>query len=462
MSRKGSADISEKLRKVNIHKFRFAKFLRYLKDANAEIKTVSPLNGETIVYKSNASKNESTLENLVSDALGVKDGYARDLVSRKLSMDDKHYNKERLSGLGDILNDIVVQKQDSQDEVSDPVMVPIREVSYKYYRRKGYKKYPNQNLSEISSLWLTERNKKREFTVRPKLKHLLQRHIDTLISGFVSENDIISRVAGVHFVEFPIFEESIKQLKEFLNDKSRVTKENEAHFELKSELLKLTRVYNEVLDRHDVQNSIIPYYRDFAILSFDEQMGLSIEQFFKYSRKELVEDPELITLRKVIYYRYEILQLLSSNDQDVSDWPVRFQALLMLCNFELEGAHALLNEVIEEELNSLRFTIVTNNVYNDHRVQKDDLTLDSLIEVLSDYNINKPLNEVFQLRDNHILTSAIQKYPEKYAVNYNYTSREVHQKLVLILKEYLRQKLFEGLRITEKICPIHQESRFFI
>jgi len=423
--------------------------LQYLKDNKAVIEIKNP---DVTTYRYDNIPNGYSIEDLVTVALDLDDEYARDWLSRAVTWSNKQSNKKRIRELGDTIYDITVHISNHNNLEEPPT--PIKDTSYRYYKRRSYVKGPRFNLSELSADIINERDKKKEFTVAPRLQAVLQNYVNASITGYVDDKDFINRITEVNFVQFPIFEQPIVQLKEYLNRKN--AKENDLL--LKHELLKLARVYNQVLGRHDIQNSIIPYYRDFALPGSDDLVDKSIRLHFDDLPEKFLKKAPSFSSEEMIYFRYEILDKLIGKPQDVSEWPAQFQALLMFCNYELEGVHALFNEHILDELHRIRYTILTKNSHNNSRVQVSDLTIKDLLETISNYDISEPLEDVFNLRHNHILSANLYKYPEKYAVTYNYSNFEVRKRLNDMIEDYIRQNLYEGLRVSEKLLPVNREG----
>jgi len=460
MSRKSSKDLSEKDREVNIHFFRFAKFLRYLQEYDATIETVNPENGETIIYRHDKSSDGLPLENLVSDALDIEHEYARDLLSRRLTLSDRQSNKEKIKKLGDTVYGITVHKSDKGR--SDELPIPITKISYKYYHLKSYSKPPFSDLTELHSEGEEEMNKHREFSIDPKWKDILHKYVNDSVAGYVNDQDFISRVAGVNFVGFPVFEVPILQLKMVLKEENMRVNENKSVLKLKEELLKLVRVYNQVLEQHNIQNSIIPNYRDFTILTNEDLIDKCIGLYFEDRSDQFLELAYSFSTQELIYFRYEVLNKLIIKQENVEEWPMQFQALLMLSNYELEGVHALFRELIANELNSIRYTFLTKNSHNNTRIQETNLTIDKLLEYIQQYDVSELLEDIFKLKGNHILEKPLFKYPVKEAVNYNYPTFEIRKKLNQIIEQFIRQKLYDDLNMSNRLLPEDRDSAILL
>lgn len=460
MSKKKSNKLSEEDREVGLHLFRFAKFLRYLKENKAVIKATDPNSGRQVTYRYDNTSSGSSLKNLVTVALEIDDDYAYDLLTRKLTSSDTQSNKERMRGDGDMLYGITVHKTVS-DDPDDP-QIPINSINYQYYHRKSYLKPPRFDLSTTITETNNERDKRREFTIDHELQEVLRNYINASIEGFVLDDDFAGRMTGVDFVQFPVFESQILQLKEILNEEKEKKDEGKSNQSVEHKLLKLARVYNQVLERHNIQNSIIPYYRDFAVLSEDGFIDESIKLHFDNNPEEFLEGAKSFLPEDLIYFRYEILYKQIAKQENVREWPTQFQALLMFCNYELEGMHVLLRELINNELSRMRYTVLTKDSYKDGRYQQSNLSSNQLHDVLKEYDINEPVENIFDLSGNHIMSTELYKYPEKYAVDYNYSRSEIQVMLSRILKDFISTRLFENLNMDEKLLPKDPESAILL
>lgn len=460
MTKKKSENSSKTPKEVNIHYYRFAQFLQYLGENNAVIKTVNPDNGGSFTYSDNKEVGGLPLQNLISEALDLGDQYAKDIMSRRLTPSNISSNKERMRGDGDLLYGITVHKTVSDDP--DEPQVPIRSINYQYYHRKSYSKPSRFDLSTTNTEANDEGDKRREFTNDHEMHKAFINYVNESVNRYVTEQDIFSQMAGVNFVKFPMFEAPILQLEEMLNKYNDQTNEVGNDLQLKHELLKLTRVYNQVSDRHNIQNSIIPYYRDFAILSSDELTERCISLYSEDQSADFLEKATSFSPEEIIYFRYEILKKLIANQENVREWPTQFQALLMLCNYELEGVHVLLTEIINSELSRIRYTVLTKDSYKDGRYQQSNLNNSQLHEILREYDINEPVDDIFSLSGNHIMSTVLYKYPDEYAVDYNYSSSEIQIELNQILKEFISEKLYEGLNMDEGLLPTDSESAILL
>jgi len=449
-----------KKKEVGIHLFRFAKFLQYLKANNAVIKTVDPKNGIPFTYSDKKSIGGLSLKNLVSEALDIDHDYASDLLSRDLGLSNTQSNKERMRGDGDMLYGITVHKTVIDDP--DEPQIPIRYINYQYYHRKSYSKPSRFDLSTTVTETHNEGDKRREFANDHEMHKAFINYVNASVKGYVAEQDIFSRMTEVNFVKFPIFEAPILQLEKMLNENNNQANEEGHELLLKHELLKLARVYNQVLDQHNIQNSILPYYRDFAILSSDELTEKCISLYSENESAGFLEKDFSSSPEKIIYFRYEILNKLIANQENVREWPIQFQALLMLCNYELEGVHVLLSEIINSELSRIRYTVLTKDSHKDGRYQQSNLSNSQLHEILREYDINEPIDDIFNLSGNHIMSTVLYKYPEEYAVDYNYSSSEIQSKLNKTLRECISKKLFVDLNMDAKLFPKDPESAILL
>jgi len=454
MAEKNVDDLDENAREVHIHLFRFARFVQYLKQYDAEIKLYNLPGENSITYKANPKNDGPSLESLIDTALQKDPGHGRDLLSRKLTAKDTHSNKERSKGLASILMGITIQRKSSKEDIG---AVRLKDVHYKYCLRKNFFKAPKMSLKSNERIDYNPRLKKD--VIDGKLKDVLKNSISSSTKDFVDKS---YQYSGILLSEFPIFERHSKQLNNNLCQITNGGNPPSDIEEITNELLKLARVYNQIIDRHNIRLGIIPHYLDCSILSSSDMAGNALQSSYDGIASNIIRDSKSLSPEDRLFHRYEIMHKLveTSSEGKVKDWPAVFKALLIFCNFELSGLHSLLTTHLRIELKNIRFTVITKNSLDDKKSEKSRLTAEQLSEELRNYFISDPLDEMLKLRKGQLLSKPIFKYGEEAAIANHYNKFEILGRIIKISESILREKIISDLHMSDKFLPQDRESLF--
>jgi len=447
MAPKNIDDLNEKSRVVHIHLFRFAKFVRYLKEYDAEIKLYNLPGGGAISYKANPKNDEPSLESLIDTALAKEPGYGRDLISRKLTVKDTHSNKERSKELGSTLMGITIQRKSSKEDIGS---VCLKDIHYSYHLRR--------NIFKTSKL-KSKNFRLKQGIIDGDLKNELKDRINREISHFIDESE---RIVSITSSKFPLYEGHSIQLNNYLCPITNGGKRPSDIEEIKNELLELTRIYNQMIDLHDIRHGIIPHYVDCSILSSSDMANKALISSYDGLVSNIIRDSIALLPENRLYHRYEIMHKLVERDQKekVDDWPAIFKALLIFCNFELSGLHSLLTKHFRNELQNIRYTVLTKSSLNDKRSEKSRLTAEQLADELRNYFISDSLDEVLSKRDGQILSKPIYKYGEEEGIANHYNKFEIWGRLIRISESILREKIISDLHMSNTLLPVDRESLF--
>ena len=111
---KKAQDLNEdkSIRSVKLHFHRFSRFLRYLKENDAVIElNVNSGNSKSTfkqIYTAGKHDGNPSIEDLVSDALNISGSMARDYTNRKLGLDDKHSDVDKIYAKGKVIDAITL------------------------------------------------------------------------------------------------------------------------------------------------------------------------------------------------------------------------------------------------------------------------------------------------------------------------------------------------------------------
>ncbi|NBC04887.1 MAG: hypothetical protein GVY20_14430 [Bacteroidetes bacterium] len=424
-------------RGLKLHHYRFVKFIRYLKDHDAEIKIKIKDNstGETfpLIYNV-AEKGGLTLNSLLVEALNIHPDRAEDYITNKLGPKDTHPDGERFVGLGKVINAIefYFNSDSPVDEASrlfdgfDPFS--IRGITYSVMEE--HKKDKEKIKENLKSSFFTE-----------QLASLFYKEFNKAVQ---LDKDVGGVFQGYNVIDYFPFNTQLHEL-----DQSY--RKSGFSIEPDKKILKFERMLYEMIEEYQrmAENlkhpQFMPSYIDFIIPKSRDDM-------FLYHAKEpttshLIENGNFKTFDELIDYRYELIWRLTDEVEDVNNWPLHIQTLLLLTYYEYAAIEMVIKWLVVTSGNDVRFIVYGSDNGTTLKAQQDSLTADRLSRLLSKYHFKNGLADTFEIKDKQILKHYLSLYPEPHAVKHHNTSKDIEDALLTEIHSYLEEMYVKGLNL---------------
>ncbi|MEP1304453.1 MAG: hypothetical protein ABJK11_14885 [Balneola sp.] len=432
---------------MNLHQFRFASFLKFLKENNAEIKI--PDLG--VVYFAKNAKDQPSLKSLLIESLDLTESQASELISRKPVLSDVQTNKKSIRGIGKFIDAIhfyydsdgTIISSTNKHKHSNPFGIRLEEDIYapREIQRDEYlfHTYSNGNLTPIYDCW--------DYLVFPKL-------YKGLMEGL---KEYVWRMSRM----FPMF-----------------ATVNSPNYSFSKELIKLCDIYGEhVLHGGKTENNLLAKKVDRfldVINSYSRSEKRDQGLFYRcidgylVTRKEVSLSSfkknissesnwrEIIDLDEfeLLKYRYELIWKLVDEKTPVAEWPLDFHALLVLTFFEFDITQTTVEkELVPQLIKELRFNLFSSENSSGMNYQRHDLNLDELSVVLSKYNFLHGFVKSFDINDENILVKRLIKYPEPGTVKTSTNKETIEEFLKAMFKKYFHEKIMSDLNMLNYTVP---------
>jgi hypothetical protein len=434
--RKKVQDLKEEksIRSVKLHFNRFSRFLRFLKenDAVIQLNVESGSSGQRFkqIYTAGNRDGSPSIEDLVADALNISGTMAREYTSRKLGIDDKHADVDKIYATGKVIDAVTFYSAsyDPIDESEDmytsahPFSVQSVEAVDGNSDREGqddaihsthplsesFKMFPIYVLSELSDLFRSGKS----------LEHL-------------------SNPDELFIIE-------MKQLERIYGDS--LTVEDERAGELIKSLREIEGYYYKFSCEKSQSHPILPDYPDFTIPHNYQSAYRSLEENID-DLPTFLQNPEN-TLADFLPYRYEILWRLAVSHYPVKDWPIQCHALLLLVHAEYVATRCMLLSCVDELMEDLKFIIFSTDDQQSLNLQRDSLSISGLAEALTRYNLRDGLEKTIQVSGTNLLTNSVFRFPEPHAAKGGYSSTSIEEQINKTLRNYLDQRIRNDLSIS--------------
>ncbi len=427
------------LRTVKLHFHRLGKFLRYLKQQDAVIELTFPGENGAGKYKQiyTAGKRDGnpSIEDLVAEALNISGSLAREYTSRKLGIDDKHSDGDKIYATGKVIDAITFYSaaSDSIDESTDLLATPnafrVRtqdplDIDFSYSKSES-DHHSNDEDHPLKTCF-------RQFSVYA---------MSNLCKLYRREKALLYSVQhGTPFTP------ELHQLHSMYGNS--LTPDDEASKKLIEDIQNLGIFYYRFIDKEKAEYPILPDYLDFTVpyCSFHARR----------SAKEKIGDVAAYlqnpdhTLEDFIPYRYEILWALSRAQYPVSEWPIDCQALLLLAYAEHFATEMMMLDCVDVLMKDLKFIIFSSDDQQGLNLQRDSLSLSELSEVLTRYNFKNGLENTIEIAGTNLLKYSILKFPEPHASKGGYSSLAIEELISKALKRYLDKRIRQDLDIMPR------------
>lgn len=439
--KKKSHELSEdrNIRLVNIHYHRFARFLRYLRDNDAVITVKEKRESRPpteFIFTSPSRDGNPSINDLIAHVLDLDDTSIHDLLSRKIAVDDKHSDGDRvpiepgkvIEGL--LFNTTTLHKQYDTD---------IHNLGRIFSARRG-RAFSRKQYESFVSLdeMLPHYSNKTHFAILNKLPLLISKHITLLLKTQESFLEL-------YLVEsFPFY----KQLKELL------TTDIEPDVWLLLE--NIGDYYQTYYNKDETDKSILPGYWDFLLLFNREEVknatgeSLLLEQLQRFD----------FNLENWVKYRYELLWELVEKNVPLASWSAESKALLILAVLEFRAGHSVATRAAETVYLDLNFIILASNGTRKYNFQQISVTTKELAYILPKYHFKNGLKNTIKVQGNNILTDSITKYPESEAIPTTYSDFDIVYEIEDKIERYYFNQVREALHIGNEVSYNTYASHF--
>ena len=425
------------IRSVKLHFHRFSRFLRYLKENGAviELNLESGNSGSTFKQIYTASKRDGnpSIEDLVSDALNISGTKAREYTSRKLGIDDKHSDVDKIYATEKVIDAVTFYSashdpiDESEDMYTAAHPFAVRSVEA-VQGNKGDGDGGEQGYNSNRHHPLSEPFKMFPIYVLSKLSDLTRggkslKHLSNPDELFIIE---------------------MKQLEGIYGDS--LTIEDEKSGELKKALHEIEEYFYKFSCQQRPSQPILPDYPDFKIAHHYLSAYRSLEENIP-DLPAFLQNPEN-TMADFLTYRYEILWKLAVSQYPVQHWPIHCHALLLLAHAEYVATRCMLLSCVDELINDLKFIIYSTDDQQSLNLQRDSISMSELAEILTRYNLREGLEKNIQVSGTNLLLTPVFQFPEPHAAKGAYSSTVIEEWLRKILRTYLDQRIRNDLFIS--------------
>jgi len=426
------------IRTVKLHFHRFGKFLRYLKQQNAVIELDAP--GSThqsgshkLVYTANKRDGNPAIEDLVAEALNISESLAREYTSRKMGIDDRHSDGDKIYSTGRMIDAVSFYTGsnpigEGPDLFSNPHAFKVRSAdpfdsSFSY----------SKEATDPSTSFM-------DHPLHSCFRQFAVHVIMNLSDLYRRERALLYSVQ--HGSPFTI---ELQQLQYIYGDS--VTPVREASAELIKNIQDLESYYYSFSEKKCMDYPFMADYLDFTIPCSSFHARQSTQQNIG-DIVSFLRNPDH-SLRDFIPYRYEILWALSTARFPVPDWPSECHALLLLSHAEHVSSQMMILDCVDFLLKGLTFIIFSGDEPDALNLQRDSLSLPELSDILTRYNFRNGLENSIEISGTNILNTSIYKYPEPHAAKGGYSKVMIQGIITRRLKNHLETRIRKDLYYPE-------------
>lgn len=421
------------IRSVKLHFHRFSRFLRYLKenDATIELHVESGHSGSTFKQIYTASKRDGnpSIEDLVSDALNISGSMARDYTNRKLGMDDKHSDVDKIYATGKVIDAITMYLNSDglKDEMTQRLLS-----KHLFANRAGNSVEPfleyHKNLNPFGCsdqrqpVYLADEFKAFQTLVVESLK-LLPAWMNDLTPENVPDHKFRPLIGQLSSVYGNTLTPNVKT----------------GTFGLIRILKKIETLYSEFNQSELSKQLLIPGYIDFSI-PFNKDHALSSSRSVFGERLD-VQYVNNQSLEEVLPYRYEILWSIQEEQIHISQFGNFVHGLLLLTMAEFVAYEMLIDSAVDKVLQDLRFVIYYSDLNHGPNLQQDSLNLSEVAEILSLYNFRNGLENSIEISGSNILNTSVLKFPEPHVAKGGYPPLVIEGLVKKALKDHFDRRV---------------------
>jgi hypothetical protein len=213
---------------------------------------------------------------------------------------------------------------------------------------------------------------------------------------------------------------------------------------------KLNYIYYNKWESSIKSRKIMHGYKDFEY-PFMEDIELEglFDQFYIIARRENY----LRLGRFAMKYRYHIIRILISEFRYERTLPLNLKSMLLLYSFEEEAKRRVLDDAVNFLLKDTLFSVASSkDNYRSHHIHSD-LTLDSLSELLSEYQFNNPTFD-FVESEHNILRNPISVFPVYDVAKVGDSKTIIKNELTKTLKQLYLKKISKDLGIKDNLEPL--------
>ncbi|MCH8547386.1 MAG: hypothetical protein LAT80_00825 [Balneolaceae bacterium] len=439
---KKAQDLNEdiSIRNVKLHFHRFSRFLRYLKENDAVIE-LSVESGSADqkyqqVYTARKRDGNPSIEDLVSDALNISGSMARDYTNRKLGLDDRHSDADKIYATGQVIDAITMYLNSDGPKDEENQRLLSKQL---FSNRKGGVQTPWEFHKQFNPFGLKKKTDRSiyllsEFKSFQDNIVLALQAIPTVIVDLSHRND-----------PSVLFSTLLKELRAIYGDRLAPSFKT-GSFGLIRSLKRIEQYYTDFQHSDNPDQLLFPGYIDFTI-PHSKNLALSSSNSI-FSEKLTAQHIRDLTLEETILYRYEILWSILEEDIPLSECGTFVHAVLLLTDSESLAFELLITDAVEKILQDLRFVIYYSDLHHGPNLQQDSLTLADLSEILSRYNFRNGLENSIEISGSNLLNTSILKFPEPHIAKGGYPPLVVEGLFKKALGEHFAQRVKQDLIIS--------------
>jgi len=415
-----------------LHLYRLKKLFKYLNQSDAKIIVNDKAEKAVKTYAANPQKEEERFFKLIAKVFNFEDNYASKYINGKLSVKKVISSTDRVADLGTIVDNITMH-YGSYIAPEELRYIPFWDLNFGFYSLNNFFK----SGSDIDNKRMIE-NGKSSVALWDQIGHnrFLRKFISEKIQGF-TRLCLGSNKREYHKMYHDQMTEICSSFTE--SEQGRIHE-----VEIHHELLNLLKSYLTSLESFESQKGLLPGYVDLSIICDKKQCLRSIENRCDTEEKFKLKSNSF-NVSQIIEYRHEVIALLKRMNKPASEWSIKDQALLILCNFEMKAIDKIIRRLLINCKENIRFTLFTSNSHNATRNQLPDLKFIHIAKALTNYHTNDPLDEIFQIKTNSVLQKPLKALPDEYAVEHLYSESNYYNALHYTVGNYLKNKIIEDL-----------------
>tara|TARA_R110000868_G_scaffold259361_1_gene517103 strand:- start:1510 stop:2898 length:1389 start_codon:yes stop_codon:yes gene_type:complete len=440
-----------KTREENIHLVRVSKLYRYLIDNNARIEVEIEDQGvkRKVLYTNKQRDGNDSITDLFSDGMGISNNKVRDYTRRRISITDKHSFLDNVPKIGRLIT-AITPYLDIDDDIDNTKNVLFEEG---FFGLKDIKRIPIMDMvGAISDFEKVDPN-----TGKLNLKPYQDLMGITLIDGkpFIEKyrNNILSLVeTGVELMgedESILLE--LEQLPISGILKKLVNESNDAFSYLAIERKKLYPMLIEFMSFYSeafkkiTSDQIIPFYSNFDLPTRSHTFSESSKghDLLKILTQERITKKDR---RMLFEHRFGVVWELSKEGISFLDLKNYFKALVLFVEQERLSIEIFLQQSSIYITKRMKFVIYSSNSIRDSvNRQQHNVDLDTLTNILIDYQFKRGVSKAFEFYEGNILTEDLEKFPEPTIAIDRINKVELRTKIFKESRNYIINRLKKDL-----------------
>ena len=433
---KQNNDKSEVLDGLRQYQYRFALFVKFLKDENAEI--YLPKSGITYYSKPNV-RNKPKLIELIQSVTSLSKNKVDELLNPNLILKKANSYKLQVQNEWRFIDKIQFYLTtdgliESRNSITGRNLFGVRcedvTKATRYHPKDEPFYYYSENDDEVPAIgeW-------NQFIYGEDLKD---------ISKNIFMNQI-PLIGAINVADYYPFKKELMELESLYGSFFFYNEANRDDY-LVEKILRLLTLYHEFHSNKYRDYRLIPGYIDF-LLPRDKISCIDNLHANFLDVEQIIQEPITIDENSLLNYRYEFLWYLKQKYKSITEWDKTFYVLLLLCYMDFEYTDAHIDRVAKTLMKDVKFLVFTSKNNDGTDRQEHGFSYEELSEILSECMFTFDLKSTLKVNGDNLLKGRLTKLPDPLAIKSTYKQNVIHEHIEEEIFNFFRARMRKGLNI---------------